>query len=246
VSVGKFRRTRLVDRPRNAETYMGVTNAWDAEVAVGRSQLPRTAAPRAAAIDAIHTRSGCPTRTVGCPRRTVGRRSGVVIVVAVLDPVVDIALNLIEPPRIGLERLNRKRLSGQFVVLAANQKSIAIRLFLLDRRPAPERRRGSRPLPRTRAPLRREGGRTRRLFWRATQRKPWRPPRQLSFRILPQRSGFRKRAGKRPRFFAAHTGAAWLKSACVNGGRSEVFTTAFPTMFLGKSEKTRIRREICM
>jgi hypothetical protein len=39
--------------------------------------------------------------------------------------------------------------------------------------------------------------------------------------------------------------ATWLIRRCVNGGRSDGVTGAFPAMFPQKARKTRIRREKC-
>src|SRR5262245_10097953 len=44
------------------------------------------------------------------PRRSVCRRAVVVLVPAILDPLPDIAVHIVKPPRVRLQRSNRRRL----------------------------------------------------------------------------------------------------------------------------------------
>src|SRR5580704_12226617 len=70
--------------------------------AIRRAHVPREVVPGAAANDA-----GC--TGARCIRTAVGRRTAVAVHVAVPDPVRDIAEHVIQPPRVGLERSDRRR-----------------------------------------------------------------------------------------------------------------------------------------
>jgi hypothetical protein len=94
---------------------------WPPEVAIGRSERPRH--PEADAAEPVGcdvpeadgrakvswnvapgTTAKHPSTAVsGYPDRTIGRRSRVVVVPAILHPVVDVAMHLVEAPWIGLE-----------------------------------------------------------------------------------------------------------------------------------------------
>jgi hypothetical protein len=64
--------------------------------AEGRTEKPRIEAPGAAENDTV-------TTAAGCPSRAIQGRSKVVVVPRVFRPFPHIAMNLVEPPRIGLE-----------------------------------------------------------------------------------------------------------------------------------------------
>src|SRR5262249_31671026 len=105
-------------------------------------EVPWNVAPRAAAKDTICAVSGCPSRAV-CGGAAIA------IVIAILCPFPNIAMNLIKTPRIGLEAINRHGLLPVFPFLAAAlvrlRATVVIGLLRRDRGTPPKWRCGSRP-----------------------------------------------------------------------------------------------------
>src|SRR6202140_4843213 len=60
------------------------------------AQIPRSAAPGTAAHDTL-------IAVFAWPRRSVDRCAKIIVVPTVLDPIIAVAVNLIETPRIGRE-----------------------------------------------------------------------------------------------------------------------------------------------
>ena len=83
-------------RPPETEPNDVVPVVGGVPEAEGRAEEPRIEVPGTAANDTV-------TTAAGCPSRAIRGRSKVVIVPTVLCPFPHIAMNLVEPPRIGLE-----------------------------------------------------------------------------------------------------------------------------------------------
>ena len=83
-------------RPPETEPNDVVPAVGGVPEAEGRAEEPRIEVPGTAANDTV-------TTAAGCPSRAIRGRSKVVIVPTVLCPFPHIAMNLVEPPRIGLE-----------------------------------------------------------------------------------------------------------------------------------------------
>jgi hypothetical protein len=77
-----------------------VPEALNVPAPVRRAEELRKVGPGTAANNAVCTLSGC-------PGRAIARSAGVAFVVTILCPFPDIAVNLIEPPGIGLEAIDR-------------------------------------------------------------------------------------------------------------------------------------------
>ena len=83
-------------RPPETEPNDVVPAVGGVPEAEGRAEEPRIEVPGTAANDTV-------TTAVGCPSRAIRRRAKVVVVPTVFRPFPHIAMNLVEPPRIGLE-----------------------------------------------------------------------------------------------------------------------------------------------
>src|SRR5262245_8522312 len=101
-SLGAGGRTSQGKRPPDPQADTLVPDVADERYTDRGAEEVRMVAPATAADDA-------PLVTAR-PRRTVGGRTVVVSVPAVLDPLLDIAVDLEQAPWIGLERIDRQRL----------------------------------------------------------------------------------------------------------------------------------------
>src|SRR5215510_10181881 len=86
-----------LQRPRDTEADMVVPGVAGVPFAVGRAELPRLVVPGTAAHDAATAVAACR------PCRAVRRRSVVVVVPAILDPLRNIAAHVVQAERIGRE-----------------------------------------------------------------------------------------------------------------------------------------------
>src|SRR5579883_931577 len=90
----------LEQRPGNANTHVGHTIAVSKPQASRRAKrlrIPAEGAPSKHMAAAISR----------CPGRPVSWRSVVGVVPAILNPIINIAMDLIEPPGVGLEHVDR-------------------------------------------------------------------------------------------------------------------------------------------
>ena len=83
-------------RPPDPEAQAHVPIAGGGPVAAGRAEDPRIVEPGTAADDAA-------TANLSRPRRTISGCSVVIVVIAVLDPLPDVAMHVVEAERIGRE-----------------------------------------------------------------------------------------------------------------------------------------------
>jgi hypothetical protein len=114
---------------------------------VGRAEVARRVEPGTAADD---TRAAI----LECPGRAVRRRALIAGVIAILERIPNIAVHLVETPRIGLEFIDRQRPLPTFTLHAAGvgDGAVVVGLARGNRAPPPERR--GCPCPRDVLPLR--------------------------------------------------------------------------------------------
>jgi hypothetical protein len=87
----------MAKRTPNAETQVHVLEAGRVPAAAGRAETLGNIFPGPAADDTVGATAAC------SPRRAVRRRSIVIIVIAILDPLRDIAVHIVEPKLIRCE-----------------------------------------------------------------------------------------------------------------------------------------------
>jgi len=129
-----------VKRPSDPETEVEVPVDGGEPEAGRRAELPRIVDPGTAAEHTVFA-------TPGGPCRTAGRRVVVVFVIAVLDPLPDVPMHLIEPPWVRSETVNRHGLFSILALRAAvvGYGPVIVRPARRDRRAPPERRRPPSP-----------------------------------------------------------------------------------------------------
>jgi hypothetical protein len=123
-------------RSGHPEAVVAIPAAQDAPVAACGAEAPRIAVPGTAANDPQ-------TAITVIFRRAVRRRPLIALSIAVLDPLPDVPMHLIEPPRVRSETVNRHGLFSILALLAAvvGYGPVIVRPARRDRRAPPERRR---------------------------------------------------------------------------------------------------------